>query len=161
MPCSLESKVIKHKITNDDVKDSNCDNFEIANHDIYAYPYYHHHYHVELIDLKMNLYVMNAKPLKGLFKNITFTKGSFLDCSIFRNVTFENCIFEDVQIRWTRFENCKFINCKGNISYARKATWTKGCEFIDTEIRIDSIDQFIYFKGNRGRNYYGEKFVVK
>lgn len=164
MPISLESKKIYHKITNEDFGnvDSRCSNhdMEIRNYDLYAYPFYHHRYETELKDLDINLYIMNAHPIIGTFENITFKSGSFFDCSIFRHVTFINCNFEDVDIRWTRFEDCKFLNCKGTIRQARRSTWTKDCEFINSEINIDSIDEFIWFKGKRTHKYC-DKFILK
>ena len=144
---------IEEKITNANFGHGRHHDIEIANHELYTHPNRKYHYKVELKDLTADIYVMNAKPVTGIFENITFAKDTFFDCSVFRNVIFKNCTFENIDIRWCQFDKCEFINCKGTIKYARKATWKKNCVFRDTKIAIDDIDEYIYINSQRHDRY--------
>lgn len=146
---------IEKKITNADFGRGEWHDIEIANHELYSHPNRKYHYDVDLHDLTADIYVMNAKPLTGIFENITFKKNTFFDCAVFKGVIFKNCTFDGFSIRWCKFEKCQFIDCKGTIGYARKATWKKDCIFENTDIRIDSIDEYIYINSKRyDRGYY-------
>lgn len=144
---------IEERITNANFGRGDWHDIEIANHELYSHPNRKYHYDVDLHDLTVDLYVMNAKPVTGVFKNIVFNQKTFLNCSVFKGVVFENCTFEDIDIRWCQFDKCEFINCKGTIKYARKATWKKNCVFKDTKIVITDIDEYIYINSQRYSRY--------
>ena len=121
----------------------------IANSDTYAYPNRRYHYSINLSDIENNFYINNGNPVTGLFENIMFCSESFFDCTLFKNVTFANCNFNNISIRWCKFQKCKFINCKGNIKYIRATTFKKDCIFDNTDIKIDFIDEYMYFNSKR------------
>lgn len=154
MYISGESDVIEVTVTNTHFKRGDWHDIEIANYEIYSHPDRRYHYDTELRNLSANTYINNAKPLTGLFENITFKKGTFFDCSLFKRVIFKDCTFEDIDIRWCRFEKCQFINCKGTIKYARRTTWTKDCIFDNTDIQIKFVDEFIYINSRRHGSGY-------
>lgn len=149
--------IVKKTIDNNDFKLNEHHNIEIKNRELYTHPYRKHHYTVNLKDISGSIYVMNAKPITGVFENVVFTKETFFDCSKFRRVIFRNCTFEGVSIRWCKFEKCEFIGCKGYIDYARQSTWKKDCEFMDTNIEIRNIDQYIYINSVRHNKYVSLK----
>lgn len=157
MFCDPVKEKINVVITNNNFNKDKYHNIEIANHHLYAYPNRKYHYDVDLKDLVANTYIMNGKPVTGVFSNITFTKGSFFDCSIFRRVIFKNCKFEDVHIRWCKFEKCEFINCEGNINYLRGGTIKSDCIFLNTFISVNKIDQYTWFNSQR----YTSSFTLK
>lgn len=153
MYININKDIIEEKITNTDFGRGEHHDIDIANHELYSHPHRKYHYDVNLHDLTVNLYVMNAKPVTGVFKNIVFNKNTFLDCAVFKGVVFDNCTFEDIDIRWCQFDKCKFIDCKGAIKYARGVTWKKNCVFKNTQIVINDIDEYIYINSQRYNRY--------
>lgn len=141
---SSEKRVFEERITND----SFCP-YVMSNHDIYAYPNHAYHYHVELKGLEGSFYINNGRPVSGTFKNIVFLEKTWFDTTLFKNVTFENCVLDADFIRWCKFDNCQFINCSGNFRYVRGTTWKKNCKFVNSSFRIHQIDEYIYINGKR------------
>lgn len=103
----------------------------------------------DLHNLQREFYINGIKRVYGSFENVTFKRGTFFDESYFKNVVFKDCYFDDIDIRWCHFENCKFINCTGNVKYMRVSTLKKGCVFQDSHITVGQVDQYIWVNGKR------------
>ena len=123
-------------INNDVLNLRRKEEIRISNSDIFAYPNRKYNYNVNLSGIENNFYINNGNPVTGLFKNITFYFGTFFDCALFKNVIFENCNFNNISIRWCEFKKCQFIN---------------------SNIGIKDIDEYMYFNAKR----YGELEELK
>lgn len=122
---------------------------DISNVDRYSNPNRKYQYNVNLISLCADVYINNAKPVIGIFKEIYFKTTSFFDGSTFKNVIFKNCWFDNIDIRQCKFINCQFIGCNGTISYIRESVFKKNCTFTDTLITIKYIDKYTWFNSKR------------
>lgn len=148
----MVTKNIQVSITNDNYLNY-MDNgrIEISNHDWYSDPDKKYYYNVELDNLTADFYIAFGHRVKGVFRNINFSsnRDTFFDLNYFKNVIFENCYFDRIDIRWCKFDNCQFINCSGVISYIRASTFKKNCVFQNTSIDVKSVDEYMWLNARR------------
>lgn len=141
-----EDKVLRNYVA----ENATFDCYNMTNVDAYRKYYYN----VNLRNIHARFYINNG-IVSGIFDSVFFScesidrSGSFWDECIFKNCTFINCKFGKVDIRWCKFDNCKFIGCTGTINYIRASTFKKNCSFVDSDIKIEQVDEYFFMNSKR------------
>lgn len=149
-----EDKVLRDYVA----EDATFEEFDMTNVDLYAHPYREYHYNVNLKNVRARFYINNG-IVSGIFENVFFScddgqSSTFWDCSTFKNCKFVNCHFGKLDIRWCKFDNCQFIGCTGAIKYIRASTFKKNCSFVDSDIRIEQVDEYFFLNSKRHKDGY-------
>lgn len=149
-----EDKVLRDYVA----EDATFEEYDMTNSDLYAYPYREYHYNVNLKNVHARFYINNG-IVSGIFENVFFScadgqKSTFWDCSTFKNCKFVNCHFGKLDIRWCKFDKCKFIGCTGTICYIRASTFKKNCVFKKSDIKIEQVDEYFFFYSKRHKDGY-------
>lgn len=155
MYMNLDKEYIQEGVTNHNYLEriDNVGKLSISNHYLYSDPNRRYQYDIYLKELSYDVYIMNGKPATGTFENFTFKEETFFDCTIFRRITFKDCHFDNIDIRWCKFEKCKFINCTGRIKYIRESTFKKDCIFENSLIKIGRIDHYMWYNSKLYNEY--------